>query len=331
MKTNVILYLSLSALLFQCTSRPTNEVFVPKQSQEFVWIYQPAGDNFFGPDTEYLKEGQWYDEWVPNDHTFVKDEEGTWHIIGITHPLVESDPLMAGIHDGEYASFHAISTATGLKEAFKENHFSDLPKILPPKDRPGEIFANTAPYIVKKDGLYHMVYGPDPIRLAVSSDLSEWEPQGNLFSETDGARDPSLLFHNGKYYMVYCSVKSVRLRESNDLIHWSEPETIFTSAVFDPESPSLIYFNNSFYLFLCAWDGVWDQKEIEGAYQHKTYVLHSEDLLNFGVDTEKLITTLDSHAPEIFQDEDGQWYISSVEWPNRGVSVDKIKWEVKKN
>ncbi len=161
-----------------------------------------------------------------------------------------------------------------------------------------------------------MIYGHSPIRLAVSSDLSEWEPKGNLFLETEGtrdssllfydARDPNLLFHDGKYYIVYCSSKSVRLRESKDLINWRAPKTIFTSETFDPESPSLIYFNDSFYLFVCSWDGIWDQKEVVGAYQHKTYVLHSKDPLNFGLDTEKQITRLNSHAPEIFQDEDGR-------------------------
>jgi arabinan endo-1,5-alpha-L-arabinosidase len=175
------------------------------------------------------------------------------------------------------------------------------------------------------------VYGHSPIRLAVSSDLSKWEPKGNLFSDPDGARDPSLLLHDGTYYVVYCSVKCVRLRTSKDLIHWSEPETIFTAKTFDPESPTLIYFNNSFYLFVCSWDGVWDGKEIQGAYQHKTYGLHSNDPLDFGVDDEKQITTLKSHAPEIFQDEEGQWYISSVEWPNRGVSVDRLQWEEPSN
>ena len=64
-----------------------------------------------------------------------------------------------------------------------------------------------------------------------------------------------------------------------------------------------------------------------GAYQHKTYVFQSDDPLKFGVDAEKQITTLNAHAPEIFQGEDEQWYISSVEWPNRGVSVDKLNWE----
>jgi len=49
--------------------------------------------------------------------------------------------------------------------------------------------------------------------------------------------------------------------------------------------------------------------------ERKTYVYFSDDLLNFGKDAEKEITTLKSHSPEIFQDEDGQWHISSVEWP----------------
>lgn len=181
-----------------------------------------------------------------------------------------------------------------------------------------------------------MVYGHSPIRLAVSSDLYNWEPKGNLFTEGDkegdleklfgDARDPNILFHDGTYYIVFCSTKSVRMRKSTDFINWSEPITILKTETFDPESPTLIFFNDSFYLFVCSWDGVWDQKEIVGAYQHKTYVLHSDDPQNFGIDTEKQITILNSHAPEIFQDEEGDWYISSVEWPNRGVSVDKLEW-----
>lgn len=304
-------------------------VYVPSQANEYVCVYKPAGDRFFGPDTANLKEGRWYDEWVPNDHTFVKDDKGIWHIFGITHPLVATDPLSKGIHEGEYASFHAISSATTFKETLQTHHYSDLPKILTPRDRPGEVLANHAPYIVRKGGLYHMVYGHSPIRLAVSSDLSKWTPKGTLFAEPDGARDPSLLLHDGTYYIVYCSVKCVRLRSSRDLIHWSPARTIFKADSFDPESPSLIWFKDSFYLFVCSWDGIWDQKDIQGAYQHKTYVLHSDDPMNFGADRERQVAVLNSHAPEIFQDEDGQWYISSVEWPYRGVSVDKLQWEAR--
>lgn len=330
MKAKALFFLGLSTILIQCKTKGTEKVYIPKQANEFVWVYQPAGDHFFGPDTKRLKQGEWYDDWVPNDHTFVKGENGKWHIFGITHPLVETSPLNVGIHEGEYASFHAVSSSSNFKETLNEHHYSDLPKVLTPNDRPGEPLSNHAPYIIVKDGLYHMIYGPSPIRLAVSSDLLKWELKGELFSDPDGARDPNILLHNGTYYAVYCSVKSVRLTKSNDLINWSEPETILKTNKFDPESPSLIYFNKSFYLFVCSWDGNWDEVDIQGAYQYKTYVYLSPDLFDFGIDDEKEITTLKSHAPEIFKDEDGQWYISSVEWPNRGVSVDKLRWEVRK-
>ena len=302
-----------------------SKVLIPQQENKFTWVYKPAGDKFYGPDTKSLKEGEWYDQWVPNDHAFIKGDDGKWHIIGITHPYVDPDPKYGGIHQGEYASFHAVSSATEFKESLKESHFSDLPKILPPSDRPGEPLPNHAPFIVKRDGLFYMVYGPSPIRLAVSSDLSKWELKGDLFSQEGGSRDPNLLLHDGTYYMSYCSQRSVLTRTSKDLMNWSEPKTIFTTSSFDPESPSLIHQNGTFYLFVCSWNGVWDRKEIQGAYQHKTYVYQSDDLLDFGTGNE--IATLNAHAPEIFQDEDGQLYISSVEWPNRGVSVDKLSWE----
>ena len=34
-----------------------------------------------------------------------------------------------------------------------------------------------------------------------------------------------------------------------------------------------------------------------------------------------------AHAPEIIRGENGQWYISSVEWPTRGVSLAELVWE----
>jgi len=138
-------------ILEDSKSKSTEKILIPKQANEYVWIYKPSGDYFFGPDTKHLKEGQWYDDWVPNDHTFVKDENGKWHIIGITHPLVKSDPIREGIHEGEFASFHAVSSSTSFKETLKERHYCDLPKILPPKERPGEPLANHAPYIIKKE------------------------------------------------------------------------------------------------------------------------------------------------------------------------------------
>ncbi|MDU0353403.1 family 43 glycosylhydrolase [Paraglaciecola aquimarina] len=307
-----------------CTLSSSKSVLVPVQQNNFILVYQPKGDVFFGPDTKTLKEGEWYDNWVPNDHGFIKADDGKWHIFGITHPYIA--PKHGDIHKGENASFHAVSTTTNFKDAFVTNHFIDKAKVLPPQDRPNEPIVNHAPYIIKKDDWYYMVYGPSPMRLAVSKDLYEWQSKGNLFHQEGGARDPSLFVQNGKYYMVYCSQNSVLLRESDDMLTWSEPKTIFTSVIYEPESPSLIFHNGTYYLVVCSWDGVWDKKELVGAYQEKSYVLQSDDMFNFGKNSDKQVATLLGHAPELFQDEDGDWYISSAEWPNRGVSVDKITW-----
>lgn len=325
MRMIIFLFLAVSIAFFSCKDKTEEKLLIPKQANEYVEIYKPAGDYFFGPDTKELKEGEWYDEWIPNDHTFVKAKDGKWHIFGITHPYV--DPKLGGIHQGEYASFHAISSVTNFQESAKEHHYSDLPKILPPKERPGEIPANHAPYIIKKDGLYQMVYGHSPIRLATSPDLYNWTPKGSLFEEEDGARDPNLILHEGTYYITYCSEKSVRMRTSNDLINWSDAKIILKTNKFDPESPSIIHHNNTFYLFVCAWiKGSWNRIDLLGAYTHKAHVYTSNNIMDFGTDNEKEITVLDAHAPEIFQDEDGQWYISSVVWPNIGVNVDKLEW-----
>jgi hypothetical protein len=39
------------------------------------------------------------------------------------------------------------------------------------------------------------------------------------------------------------------------------------------------------------------------------------------------VAELQAHAPEIFHDEVGDWYISSVEWPHRGVSIAPLTWQ----
>ena len=319
-------------LLILCLGISSNinaqERYVPVQKNKFINVYQPKGDYFFGPDSKYLKEGKWYDEWVVNDHAIVKAEDGKWHIIGITHPEVLSNPLSKGIHDGEWASFHALSYATNFKSTLEENHYDDLSKILTPKDRPGEIRANHAPHIVKKDGLYHMFYGHSPLRRATSPNLYDWTPKGNIFDfEMKGGRDPHIFYHKGIYHLVFCKRHGVGMSTSTDLVNWSKPKDIFTTDSFDPESPSIVFYEGSFYMFVCSWDGKWDKKEIVGAYQHKTYVLNSDDINDFGKNAEKSVATLNAHAPEIFQGEDGQWYISSVEWPMRGVSIDKLSWK----
>ena len=316
MKINFLVFF-FSVSLLSCVAK-SRKVATPVQNNQFTWIYKPAGDIFPGPSTKQLEAGKYYDEWVPNDHTFTKGPDGKWHIIGITHPLTD---FRINVHEGEFLSFHAKEPETGF---LTEKGWLDLPKVLPPAERPTERLENHAPYIVQKDELYYMVYGPSPIRLAVSKDLMKWELKGNLFYEEKGARDPSIIYFNTRYYLIYCTERKVKMRSSEDLMSWSESKTIFESVVFDPESPSIVRYNNSFYLFVCSWNGVWDKKDIQGAYQYKTYVHHSNRIDEFK--NREPITVLNAHAPEIFQYQK-HWYISSVEWPNRGISIDEFHWK----
>lgn len=292
----------------------------PRIEGEYVPVYKPAGDIFPGPDEAELREGEFYDEWVPNDHCFVTDDHGRWHAFGITHPLTGLD----NVHAGENQSFHAVAPEGNLTDVLREGAWKDLPKVLPPAARTGEIRPNHAPYIVKHDDLYYMIYGPTPLRYATSRDLLKWTPRGELCNAPAG-RDPNILFWNDTYHILICATTDVRMAVSKDLVHWEGQRSILTmDCNVAPESPTLIRHNGTFYLFVCAWDGIWDKNDLQGAYQHITHVYQSDDPSRFDINKE--VARLNAHAPEIFQDEVTNWYISSVEWPHRGVSIARLVW-----
>ncbi len=315
---SMILILSASGIM---ADEVNEAIKVPSIDGAYVTVYRPAGDRFPGPNTTQLKAGQFYEDWVPNDHAIVKGPDKRWHAIGITHPRTSPEY----VHDGEFQSFHAVAPVGSLREVMRDGAWKDRPKILPPSERPGEILSNHAPFIVKHDNQFRMLYGPSPLRWATSIDLNRWTPQGPLADEQSGGRDPNLLEWKGVWYLVYCADDRVDARTSLDLREWSAPRTILTMPkAIAPESPTLVRFNDTFYLFVCGWNGIWDRQSIQGAYQHETYVYQSDDPLDFGRRT--AVTQLKSHAPEVFQDEAGDWFISSVEWPQRGMSIAPLVW-----
>lgn len=59
----------------------------PYLDGEYVRIYQPYGDTYNGIGTEHFKSGEYYDEWITNDFSIIKDGD-TFHMVGITHPKV---------------------------------------------------------------------------------------------------------------------------------------------------------------------------------------------------------------------------------------------------
>jgi beta-fructofuranosidase len=316
----VFLYLAGSCHV-SLAQEAQKRIRVPRIAGPYVHIYQPAGDVFPGPDVAGLQAGRYYDEWVPNDHCFVKDRGGRWHAFGITHPRTDLD----NVHAGENLSFHAVAPKGGLHEVLRAGAWRDRPKVLPPAERPGEIPANHAPYIVAKGGRYHMIYGPTPLRYATSTDLYRWVPKGPLANAPAG-RDPSVLFWDGTYHIMVCGRHEVLMARSTDLVTCGKARRILKMKDgVDAESPSIVRCNGTFYLFVCGWNGRWDRKDLSGAYQHVTYVYQSDDPYSFDAGEE--VTRLNAHAPEIFQDERGKWYISSAQWPKRGVSVAPLVWE----
>jgi len=299
-------------------------ILVPRITGEWVHVYQPVPDVFPGPDSPRFKTGQRYADWQVNDHCIIKGPDGRWHAFGITHPAVatgEPNP-----HEAEWFSFHAVAPAGRLKPQAKPGAWKDHPKILPPAARPGEIKEKHSPFIVFHQGEYRMFYGYSPIRYATSTDLWTWTPRGAIFHEKEGARDPHVLLDNGVFHMSYTSKRSVVLRTSRNLIDWSEPTTIYTLPDGEgggPESPTILALHGGFYLLWCRWD---PKLSAQGrTYQDRSFVYFSNTPFEF---TERqLVADIEGHAPELFQDEEGDWWISSAENPHRGVSIAPVQWK----
>ncbi|TKG89875.1 hypothetical protein EYV94_24970 [Puteibacter caeruleilacunae] len=300
---------------------PSGEVLVPEISTEYVHVYRPKGDVFSGPDAENLKEGKYYPEWHSNDHCFIKDPKDFWHCFGIARPAAQPGERVK--HGGEYVSFHAVSPGEYFEYSFREDAWKDTTKILPPSERPGEWLTNTAPVVVKQGDIYKMIYGPAPFRMAISRDLYNWEALGKISLNEDNGRDPNIMLWKDEYYLSYCAGNIIKMSKSKDLKHWTEPVEIFKGEVptYECESPTVLYFNDKFYLFWCLWDrGI-----PSNGFGERSFVYCSDNPMDFhGC---PLVTELAAHAPEIIQGEDGvRWYISSAQYPHRGLSVARLKW-----
>ena len=305
----------------QVSDRSQKVSLKPEITSDYVCIYEPQGDVFQGPDTENLVAGKHYLSWQPNDHCFVKDQSGIWHAFGITHPAPNPGERL---HQGEYSLFH-ISPENVSRELFAPGSWKDRPKVLNPNERPGENLFIFAPDIIKKDDQYVMIYGPAPLRMATSRDLLKWEPQGPIGVATNTSdRDPNFMFYNGVYYLTYCAGNSIQTSTSTNLRDWSAPVEIFhpEKESYQCESPILLHHKGMFYLFWCLWDS---GDPNGNAYDDRTFVFCSDNPLNFI--GKPLLAELKAHAPEIIRDDNGQWYISSAEYPKRGISVAKLKWK----
>lgn len=258
--------------------------------------------------------------WYINDHTFVRDLGGTWHLIGITH----AEPM------NPFDELHlAHATAPALLGPWTKQPFA-----LSTDAAWGETHL-WAPHVIEHDGRYWMFYcgGGSALEsyrlhLATSDDCVTWtrHPDNPLVVDGYAARDPMVFRYRGRWLMYYTATSEpeggnhiVAAATSDDLVHWSGRHVVYTDELVGTgggpsESPFVLERDGSYYLLIGP---------APGSYR-RTRVLRSDDPLTF--DVSGLVATIDSHAAEVIVDEHDDWWVSHCGWGQGGVYLAPWEW-----
>ncbi len=275
------------------------------------------------------------ERWYINDHTFIRDRAGTWHLVGITHaePAAPFDELhlahatAPSLHGPWTKQPFALSTDTALGET----HL-------------------WAPHIIEHDSMYWMFYcaggvvkSEYRIHLATSTDCTTWTRHPGNPMVVDGyeARDPMVRWIDDRWILYYTATSEpvggahvVAAAESADLVHWSGRHIVFRDEMSGTgagptESPFVFEHGGRWHLLMGPdWHGLVTSHEQTGRYDpaayRRTRVLTSDDPLHFELGS--LLTVVDSHAAEVIVDERGDWWISHCGWGQGGVSLAPLSW-----
>jgi beta-fructofuranosidase len=275
------------------------------------------------------------DRWYINDHTFIRDHGGTWHLVGITH----REPL---------APFEELDLAHAIAPTL-HGPWTREPDALSADQESGETHL-WAPHIVEHDGAYWMFYcgggasGPEyRIHLATSEDCVSWKRHEENPMVVDGfeARDPMVLRVGDRWVMYYTATSApegghhvVAATESTDLVHWHGRHVVYRdpmsgTAAGPTESPFVVEHAGSYFLLIGPdYEELVRSKRETGRYDpaayRRTRVLASDDPMSF--DPADQVSTIDAHAPEVIRDEDGGWWVSHCGWGQGGVYLAPLTW-----
>lgn len=281
--------------------------------------HRPTVGNYFYIYNPGIDEGA---PWYINDHCFIRDDFGLWHLYGITHAQ-PADPLDE--RNFAHASAHWLTQRQWQKHPYALTYS--------PEQGESQLWA---PHVIKKDNLYYMFYCAGSlesnwkyrIHLATSTDMYNWTRHSDnpLFMDYYDARDPMVLQFGDLYVMYYTanmdtipSNHIVALRTSRDLINWSPARVAYVdptqgSGAGPTESPFVVHYGEYFYLFIGPAD---DQ-------YHRTAVFRSTT--PFWWNASDRITDFPSHAAEVVQDVTGSWYVSDCGWDLNGVRLAPMEW-----
>lgn len=279
--------------------------------------------------------GDWQPLFIPciygryvNDHSLIRDGSGDWHLFGITSHA-ESD---LSEHERYFVHAHSESLAQPMREV-------------------GKVCSNGvrawAPAVIGHDRRYYMYYGPSPTRFSTSDELGHWmENTIQLHAAPlDAAhRDHFvLLVAPGRWLMYATGIADrygvVSVFESSDLVNWTflryALRTLGHAPLNPPwgatESPFVVHHAGRYYLLITYTD-------CQTANYHNTLVFSSHDPTDFGEYTgdneaQVVVAKLHAHAPEVIQDDQGEWWITSCGWRNKhtpiegGVAIARLAWD----
>lgn len=265
-----------------------------------------------------------------NDHSLIKaHHDGKWHIFGITRDQPEAMP------DHERYFTHGAGEKLILPQGLQEiNIVCD------------NGVRAWAPSVVSDGKRYFMHYGPSPMRMATSDEMTHWMENPTYLRNApfDACHRDSMVLRVApdRWLMYATGIKDrfgvISVFESSDLVTWDFIRYALVTkgnAPLNPpwgatESPYVVHYDNAWYLFMtytnCAMENY-----------HNTLVFRSDDPTNFGVYTgdnedEVVVAKLHAHAPEVVQDDDGKWYITTCGWRGKntpiegGVAIAELVW-----
>ncbi len=263
-----------------------------------------------------------------NDHSLIQDDSGTWHLFGITSHAEED------FSECERYFVHAAGALNG-------EPMQELQKVCDNGVRAW------APCVVRQGPRYIMHYGPSPMRMASSMELTHWMEHSPVIqgAPLDSCHRDSMVLPKpgGGWWMYITGIDEnmngvISVLESEDLITWTflrfALRTTDACGVKPPwggtESPFVVYREGLYYLFITLTD-------CKQHNYHNTLVFASEDPTDFGCysgnpERDGVVAQLHAHAPEVIQEQDGQWYISTCGWRGYncpvegGVGIAKLDW-----
>ena len=260
--------------------------------------------------------------WYINDHCFIQDTNGTWHMFGITR----EEPAKPE----EEIQFAHATAKTLLQQPWDKQPFA----LTVAREAPWNETHLWAPDVISHDNTYYMFYCAGAkdhtkyeIHLATSTDLKTWTRSPNNPMVVDGydARDPFILRVKDKWVMYYTATSKpdggrhvVACITSDDLLTWTNRGVVFT----DPsdgtwggptESPFVVPHGNAYYLLIGPREGY------DG-----TDVFFSRDPFHWDINNK--VGHFPAHAAEIVHDKDGKWYVSRAGWGRGGLYLAPLTW-----